>query len=108
MHRIVIASELLKIAKELTAIEFNKEARIAERVAKSVVAWGYRRTVSGDPYWITVKYPGHCHKCHAPIERGEQAFFYPKGRYLFGDKCGHGKEAEGDFLTHSEMDVFDN
>ena len=84
----------------------GKEARITERVAKELFAWGSRRTVSGDPYWMTVRYPGHCHKCHAPIERGEQAFFYPKGRYLFGEKCGHGKEAEDDFLTHSEMDTF--
>ena len=86
----------------------GKEARITERVAKELFAWGSRRTVSGDPYWMTVRYPGHCHKCHAPIERGEQAFFYPKGRYLFGEKCGHGKEAEDDFLTHSEMDTFSN
>jgi hypothetical protein len=89
MNRIALAQELVRLARELTA-------------------WGYRRTVSGDPYWITIKYPGHCHKCHAPIERGERAFYYPKGRYLFGEKCGHGAEAEGDFLTHSEMDVFND
>jgi hypothetical protein len=84
---VVVAGELLKIAKELTAYHF--------------------RSVPGDPRWITVKYSGHCHKCHKPIEKGEQAFYYPKGHYLFGEKCGCGKAAENDFTSHSEMDVFE-
>jgi len=87
MNRIAVAKELVNIARKLT-----------DR--------GNRRAVSGDPYWINVRYPSHCHKCRSTIKKGERAFYYPRGRYLFGEKCGHGAEAERDFLTHSEMDVF--
>lgn len=64
--------------------------------------------VYGDPYWITVRYPAVCsHKgCGKPIRKGERAFFYPKGKHLLGETCGHGKEAEADFLDHSAMDVW--
>jgi len=84
MNRIAVARELVKLAKEL-------------------VSW---RSVQGDPYWMTVKYPAQCHKCHKPINKGEKAFYYPKTRSMYGETCGHGQEAEEDFRSHSEMDIF--
>jgi len=75
-------------------------ARELMKIAKSLVS------VSGDPYWITVRYPGECAKCGAAIRRGEKAFYYPRGKKMYGKRCGHGAEAESDFLTQSAMDRF--
>jgi hypothetical protein len=44
----------------------------------------------GDPRWISAKYPSKCAHCGHAIARGERAFYYPNGRYLFckHDDCG--------------------
>lgn len=85
MQRRSVASELLKVAKE-------------------VMGYGYHKTYRGDPYWLTLKYPGHCDKCHKPLARGERAYYYPNGRKMFGESCGHGQEAEQDFHAQVEME----
>jgi len=82
-----------------------RSASTERKIARELLAW---RSVSGDPFWLTVKYPSECHKCHKPISKGERAFYYPRDRHLYGEKCGHGEEAEADFRTHSEMDTFEN
>lgn len=54
------------------------------------------RRYSGDPYWITCKYPGKCRKCGATIKKGSKAFRYKDGS-LYGGDCGCGDAASADF-----------
>ena len=77
-------------------------SRIAEKVVRSY--FRPRTHYRGDPHWITVRYPATCAKCGAPIAKGEEAFYYPKTKSLFGKKCGHGQEAEQDFLDMVEVE----
>jgi len=55
------------------------------------------RTYKGDPYWITTRYAGECSNCGEVIPRGERAFYYPKGRYLYCKHNGCGDTAAADF-----------
>lgn len=43
-----------------------------------------------DPYWTTAKFTSRCEKCKRIIKKGEQIFYYPKGKYVFCnfDSCG--------------------
>ncbi len=61
-----------------------------------------RRRFKCDPKWITVKYPAKCAKsgCATAITANERAFYYPEDRSLYGDRCGHGDEADHDFNAH--------
>ena len=47
------------------------------------------------PRWIKARYPGICHKCNEPIERGALVFYYPSTHALFcsGD-CGDAAAAD--------------
>lgn len=85
----------MKLAHDLV----NRFAQIVEKVA-----YGYHKTYSGDPYWLTLKYPGYCNKCHKALARGERAYYYPRTRSMFGESCGHGQEAEQDFHNQVEME----
>ena len=38
------------------------------------------RRYRDDPRWITAKYPGVCKTCGGAIQKGEDIFFWPKGR----------------------------
>lgn len=40
-----------------------------------------------DPRWIEARYPGHCHGCDAPISRGEQILYWPKGKRTYANVC---------------------
>ena len=75
-----------------------------KRIAKEVMGYGYHKSYGGDPYWITLRYPAHCSKCHKPLARGERAYYYPRGKQVFGESCGHGQEAEQDFHNQVEME----
>lgn len=47
----------------------------------------------GDPYWIELRYPGTCAGCGAKLPKGARAFYYPRGKKLFGSAdacCGSG------------------
>ena len=85
MDRKMVASELVAMAKEL-------------------MGYGYHKTYGGDPYWLTLKYPSHCHKCHKELKRGEKAFYYPRDKSMFGESCGHGEEADKDFHSMVEQE----
>lgn len=74
------------------------------RIAKDLMAYGYHKSYGGDPYWLTLKYSGHCDKCHKPLARGERAFYYPKGKKMFGEACGCGEEADRDFHSMVEQE----
>jgi hypothetical protein len=71
---------------------------------KVTVAYGYHKSYGGDPYWLTLKWPAHCDKCKKPLDKGEQAFYYPRSKSFFGESCGHGEEAEKDFHSNIEME----
>lgn len=39
-----------------------------------------------DPYWLTAKF-GECRDCGAPL-KGKRAFFYPREKLAWCEKCG--------------------
>jgi hypothetical protein len=61
-----------------------------------------RKRFKCDPKWITVRYAARCAEpnCQTQIKSGEQAFYYPSGKALYGDRCGHSEKAERDFSAH--------
>jgi hypothetical protein len=60
----------------------------------------------GDPHWIAVRWPAKCDKCGKPISRGEQAFYYPRGKKMYGKACGCGGAAEQDFHNMTEQEAY--
>lgn len=89
----------------LKKMEDDAGAKDANKVEAAMkVAYGYHKSYGGDPYWLTLRYSAHCSKCHIPLEKGERAFYYPRGKQMFGEKCGHGQEAEADFHSNIEME----
>lgn len=56
------------------------------------------RHYSGDPRWLTLKWPGKCTQCGAVMAAGLRAFRYKDGS-LFGDECGCGDQHEREFLS---------
>jgi hypothetical protein len=60
----------------------------------------------GDPYWLTARYTGRCGQCERPIKRGDRAWYYPKGRYIYCEPCGqplaarfHAEAADEDMMS---------
>lgn len=50
-----------------------------------------------DPRWIKTKYgPCFCTHCKVRIEKGDEAFYFPIGRFLFckTETCGLQKERD--------------
>lgn len=44
---------------------------------------------SGDPRWLTAKYPASCKKCGRQIKPGERMFYYPQTKTVYCDgECG--------------------
>lgn len=50
--------------------------------------------VAGDPRWITVKYGGTCGACSARVKKGDRAFYYPREKAMYCEKCGEGEYAQ--------------
>ena len=50
----------------------------------------HMKTTSKDPYWLTLRYRGHCRRCNAEIKPGEKAFYFPLAKIMYCDfpKCG--------------------
>ena len=65
------------------------------------------KTYSKDPYWLTVRYRGHCRRCNAEIKPVERAFYYPPKTLAIGtlycdaQKCG---QAESRQFADAAMD----
>lgn len=58
----------------------------------------YGKRYSGDPYWLTLRYPGECRRCKRQLAKGERAFRYKCGSlYCDSDRCGRAcsREFEG-------------
>ena len=69
-----------------------------EALENALNEWSGRSSGGGDPYWLTLKYPGTCKKCGKQMKRGEKAFRYNDGAmYCDSDKCG--KQAHRDFAA---------
>ena len=56
----------------------------------------------GDPHWITARYRGSCRKCEQPIGKGSEAFYYPKGKYLYCRPCGEPMSREFEMVAADE------
>lgn len=62
---------------------------------------------SKDPHTITARYAGKCSKCGAPIQKGEEAYYYPNGKRLLGMKaCACGHDARRDFESAAADEAF--
>jgi hypothetical protein len=48
-----------------------------------------RNYYSGDPYWLTLRWPGICAGCGASFPKGARAFRF-KNKKLYGEPCGCG------------------
>lgn len=68
---------------------------------------GYTR-YAGDPFVLKTKFASKCHGCGAPIAKGEDAFYYPKGKYIYGMvACKCGQKNKADFESHAvDEDVY--
>lgn len=50
-----------------------------------------------DPKWMTTRFASKCAKCAAPINKGDDLFYYPNGKRAYGSKCGCADEYSRDF-----------
>ena len=56
-----------------------------------------RANYNGDPRWISAKFDSACRGCGLPIRRGDDVFYYPRGKHAFGSECGCAEQHSGDF-----------
>lgn len=42
----------------------------------------------GDPTRLIARFAGVCTDCRATIKRGQAAYYWPNGKYLYCEKCG--------------------
>jgi hypothetical protein len=54
-----------------------------------------------DPRWITAKY-GKCKECGCQL-KGKKAFYYPKTREIFCEKCGEKHSKDFDSACFDQM-----
>lgn len=77
-----------------------------QRGSKSYTSNAYGRRYAGDPYWLTVKYPGSCRRCGKQIRKGERAFRYKDGSlYCDSDACGRAESRSFEAAAFDE-DMF--
>jgi len=63
---------------------------------------------SGDPHWLSAKYPGKCAKkdCNQPFKKGERIFYYPKYKEAYYGECANA--AARDFTTMAQDEDYYN
>lgn len=64
------------------------------------------KTYSGDPYWMTAKFPGKCAKTGEPFKCGERVFYYPRERKAYAGKAA--EQAAADFAACAQDEAFAN
>lgn len=61
------------------------------------------RYFKGDPYWLTLRYPGICRRCNCPLKKGDRAFRYKDGSlYCEDPACGGAASAEFEAAAYAE------
>lgn len=65
-----------------------------------------RRSYSADPRWLVARFAGSCSGCKAPIKAGEDVFYYPNGKRVFGKACGCADRNAADFEAHAADEAF--
>lgn len=54
----------------------------------------YRKNYyANDPRWITAKYNSTCF-CGKEIKKGDRCYYYPSGKKVACEDCGHKNEME--------------
>lgn len=51
----------------------------------------------GDPHWIEARFSCKCSRCGSEIKKGEQAFYYPRGKSVFCKAPGCGEKESVSF-----------
>lgn len=69
---------------------------------------GYgRRSVAGDPHWITARRAGGCtsRECQMSVRPGDRVFYYPKGQAVYCVACSPAvaARAEGELMDDDLM-----
>ncbi len=62
------------------------------------------KSYSGDPYWMTAKFPGVCAKTGEAFKKGDRVFYYPKERKAYAGAAA--EAAAQDFKTCAEAEEF--
>ena len=64
---------------------------------------------NGDPVWISAKFDSNCRGCGLPIRRGDDIFWYPRGKTAYGSVCGCAEHHSGEFNSmRADEDVFND
>ena len=66
-----------------------------------------RNYYSGDPYWLTLRYPTTCAGCNYYMPKGSQAFRF-KNRKMYGEACGCGTRESEQFEALAQAEAFYN
>ena len=51
----------------------------------------------GDPYWTKARFNSRCCKCGESIKKGNDIFYYPRGKHVFCDKANCGQAESNSF-----------
>jgi len=59
---------------------------------------------SGDPYWLTAKFPSSCSRCKKEIKKGDKIFYYPRTKDVFcaAGSCGDAESASFEAAAQDE------
>jgi len=70
----------------------------------------YRRknTYKGDPYWTTAKFTSKCCRCGESIHKGDNIFYYPKGKKVYCDRPDCGEREYAAFESAAQDEYFYN
>lgn len=49
----------------------------------------YYNHYKNDPKKMSSRFPGTCEKCQKKIKKGETIIYFPKGKHVFCESCGH-------------------
>lgn len=55
------------------------------------------RKYRNDPRWLYAKFASQCAGCKEPVNKGDEVFYYPSAKSVYGAKCGCGQDRCGEF-----------
>ncbi len=62
----------------------------------------------GDPMWITARFNSQCDSCGETVHKGDRAFYYPRGKKVYGSRCDCGERNNADFVAAVQDEDFYN